>query len=147
MAKLPYWFADRWLAAKRFHIFLVIAIRIYFSVNVMNEIYSSMELAWKYGILSSILFLKSSIPFHLASSIFHTEISVPFHLPFHILPCSLIASWAPSFHVLVVRWLPWLQCLFKLLYVTQRYFCVASLADWTRYSLKQQLHYAAIVCE
>ena len=41
---------------------------------------------WK---LSSIPFLKSSIPFHtiLASSILHAEISVPFHFPFHSIPC------------------------------------------------------------
>ena len=42
---------------------------------------SSMELVWKYGRLSSIPFLKSSIPFY--SSIFHIEISVPFYF----IPC------------------------------------------------------------
>ena len=36
-----------------------------------------MKLVWKYGRLSFISFLKSSIP--LATSIIHTKISVPFH--------------------------------------------------------------------
>ena len=44
---------------------------------------SSMELVWKYGRLSSIPFLKSSIPFH--SGIFH----IPYHnfrsIPYHAL--------------------------------------------------------------
>ena len=51
--------------------------------------YNARNLVWNwYGRLSSIPFLKSSIPFHsiLASSIFHTEISVPFHSIFHSIP-------------------------------------------------------------
>ena len=46
---------------------------------------SSMELVWKYGRLSSIPFLKSSIPFwHLSYSI----PNFPLHfIPFHIMPC------------------------------------------------------------
>ena len=59
----------------------------YFSVNTMHK--SSMELEWKYGRLSSIPFLKSSIPFH--SGIFHIPYrnfrSIPFHFPFHSIPC------------------------------------------------------------
>ena len=50
---------------------------------------SRMELVWKYGRLSSIPFLKSSIPFH--SGIFHIPYqnfrSIPFHFPFHSIPC------------------------------------------------------------
>ena len=49
-----------------------------------------MELVWKYGRLSSISFLKSSIPFH--SGIFHIPYRnfrfIPFHFPFHSIPCS-----------------------------------------------------------
>ena len=48
-----------------------------------------MELVWKYGRLSSIPFLKSSIPFH--SGIFHIPYrnfrSIPLHFPFHSIPC------------------------------------------------------------
>ena len=62
-------------------------IGMYFSVNTMHK--SSMELIWKYGRLSSIPFLKSSIPFH--SGIFHIPYrnfrSIPFHFPFHSIPC------------------------------------------------------------
>ena len=47
-----------------------------------------MEMIWKYGRLSSIPFLKSSIPFH--SGIFHISYrnyrSIPFHFPFHSIP-------------------------------------------------------------
>ena len=35
MTELPYEFVDRWLAAKRFLIFVVITMRMYFSVNDM----------------------------------------------------------------------------------------------------------------
>ena len=48
-----------------------------------------MELGWKYGKLSSIPFLKSSISFH--SGIFHYPYrnfrSISFHFPFHSIPC------------------------------------------------------------
>ena len=61
--------------------------RIYFSVNTRAK--SKMELVWKYGRLSSILFLKSSIPFHYG--IFHISYrsfrSITFHFPFHSIPC------------------------------------------------------------
>ena len=43
-----------------------------------------MELVWKYGRLSSISFLKSSIPFH--SGIFHIPYEIP--VPFHSIPCT-----------------------------------------------------------
>ena len=60
---------------------------------------SSMELVWKYGRLSSIPFLKSSIPFH--SVIFHIPYrnfrSIPFHFPFHSIPCPGKACWAKRF--------------------------------------------------
>ena len=52
---------------------------------------SSMELVWKYGRLSSIPFLKSSIPF------WHLPYSIPkfaFHsifIPFHTMPCRNLA--------------------------------------------------------
>ena len=49
----------------------------------------SMELVWKYERLSSISFLKSSIPVHCG--IFHSPYrnfcSIPFHFPFHSMPC------------------------------------------------------------
>ena len=55
---------------------------------------SSMELVWKYGRLSSIPFLKSSIPFH--SGIFHIPYrnfrSIPFSIPFHTMPCPAYRS-------------------------------------------------------
>ena len=44
-------------------------IGMYFSVNTMHKSSNSMELVWKYGRLSAIPFLKSSIPLH--SGIFH----------------------------------------------------------------------------
>ena len=44
-----------------------------------------MKLVWKYGRLSSILFLKFFIPFwHLLYRNFR---SIPFHFPFHSIPC------------------------------------------------------------
>ena len=70
MIKLPYQFVDRQLAAKHFRIFLIITIRIYFSVDAMSEIYCNMELVG-YGKLPSIPFLKSSIPFQFHPGIFH----------------------------------------------------------------------------
>ena len=45
--------------------------------------YYARNLVWKYGRLSSIPFLKSSI---LSSSIFYTEISASVHLPFRSMP-------------------------------------------------------------
>ena len=37
ITELPNLFVDRWLAAKRFQIFLLITARIYFSVNAISE--------------------------------------------------------------------------------------------------------------
>ena len=59
------------------------------SVNIKKKCMKSrMELAWKYGRLSSIPFLKSSIPFH--SGIFHIPYQnfrpIPFHSIFHSIP-------------------------------------------------------------
>ena len=87
VTELHYQFVGRLLAAKRFHIVLVITIRIYFSVNAMNKKYS-MELVWKYGRYSSIPFLKSSNPFHFG--ILPCSIPVPkfpFHSFFHTMSC------------------------------------------------------------
>ena len=62
-------------------------IGMYFSVTTCTKF--RMELVWKYGRLSSIPFLKSSIPFH--SGIFHIPYqnlrSIPFHFPFNSIPC------------------------------------------------------------
>ena len=59
-----------------------------------------MELVWKYGRLSSIPFLKSSIPFH--SGIFHIPYrnfrSIPFSIPYHALSTD---SYLLSLHFVV----------------------------------------------
>ena len=56
----------------------------YFSVNTMHKIAYCMKLVWKYGRLSSISFLKYSIPFwYLPYSI----PKFPFHSIFHSIPC------------------------------------------------------------
>ena len=38
MIELPYYIVNRSLAAKRFHIFLFVTIRVYVFINVMSEI-------------------------------------------------------------------------------------------------------------
>ena len=67
-------------------------IGMYFSVNTMHK--SSLKLVWKYGRLSSLPFLKSSIPFH--SGIFHIPYRNFRSIPFHTMPCRHHCKWTSA---------------------------------------------------
>ena len=82
MTELPYQFVNRWFAAKRFLIFLVITIPIYFFCECHEQ-----NLVWNwYGSMEDCLpFHSWNLPFH--SILAYSIPKFPFHSIFHSIPC------------------------------------------------------------